>query len=129
MGVTGPTDVVIKAGESDRPAHLALHDLGSNTAAAGDETLVDELLECMANGGPAQVESLGDGNLGFYPIAGLQVSLDDGFLKLLRQLVVKRYLAAAVEGGFKNHADILICQPGNILMSGQSNLKSRETIF
>jgi hypothetical protein len=50
--LAGLRQVVVEAGQLDRPAHLRVHDLGTDAALAHEHPTLDEVLDGAAHGRP-----------------------------------------------------------------------------
>ncbi len=89
--------VVEQAGQFDRPADLAVHHLGADTALADQQPLVDQFLYGATHRRAGQPELLGQTDLVVQAIARGQLTIVDRVLDLLGDLVVQRHWAGPVE--------------------------------
>jgi hypothetical protein len=66
--LSGVGEVVEQTGQLDPPVHRTLHDLGPNAAFANQQTTIDKLLDCAANGRARQHQPLRKSDFVFEPI-------------------------------------------------------------
>ncbi len=95
--LAGLGQVVVQAGQLERPVHLAAHDLGPDAAFADQQALVDQDLDRLAHGGPREAQVLGEGDLVGDAVTGSERAVADGTLELLGDLEVERHGTGAVD--------------------------------
>ena len=73
----GLRQVVVQAGQLDRAAHLRVHDLGADAAAAHQHATLDEIADGLSHRGPGHTEPVGELHLVLEAAADRQLTALD----------------------------------------------------
>ena len=101
----GAGEVVEQAGQFDPPMLSTLHHLGTDTAFADQQPLVDEFLDCTPGSRPRQRQPLRQRELVLEAVAGRQLTVADSVLDGLCQLIIERHRARSIELNCQGHVD------------------------
>ena len=80
-----------------RAAHLAVHDLGPDSALAGQHAAFDQVVDGVTHGGPRHTQSFGEIDFVGQLAADGQLAALDQLLQTARHLVVQRNRTVPVE--------------------------------
>ena len=98
----GLREVVVEAGQLHRTAHLRVHDLGADAAAAHQHATLDQVADGLAHGGPGHTEPVGELHLVLQAAADRQLAALDLLLQTGRDLEVQRDRAGSVESDIRD---------------------------
>jgi hypothetical protein len=96
--------VVVEAGQCDRPEDARGYHHRAQTTSADNETLIHQPLDRLPDRGPGHPELLGEVKLVVEPLSRFQGPVADRMLEILRDLEVQRNRAVAVEWPLQVHA-------------------------